>query len=76
MAFWIKEVLIEVDIFEEKYYTHKIHNQRMIKALTKNVANENGINSMNVSPSNAPLTLIKQSIKEKGNISWKGTTNT
>ena len=45
----------------------------MIKALTKNVANENGINSMNVSPSNAPFTLIKQSIKEKGNSSWKGT---
>ena len=35
VAFWIKEVLIEVDIFEEKYYTHKIHNQWMIKALTK-----------------------------------------
>ena len=43
------------------------------QSFDKNVANENGINSMNVSPSNAPLTLIKQSIKEKGNSSWKGT---
>ena len=34
VVFWIKEVLIEVDIFEEEY-THKIHNQWMIKALTK-----------------------------------------